>query len=458
MRVKGKQPEHEPDVDDYEEEEDEEDEFEEEEEDAPKPRYAAYHGESDLDDSDEDEEDEAGQSEQSEEDEEDDVDKEKMLRQELGSLPLAALLKARAALDADEPADNTKSRSRRTKGAGEEVGSDDSDDEDDAAEDDEEKNFKKERREISKRADKSAPMEMSSKRAVTRKRQVIETPKTHVRDPRFDSLSTSAFDSTIFSRSYSFVNSAQSSELSSLRKQYSDLRRAVAARAPSDERAAKGLYSSEAMALRTEKERVGQQIKRLESVAAEKERREREAEVKRNLRKVNDERQKQGQEPVFFKRAQMKGVILQDKFERLSSDRPGKGRATGSNRTQASPSTASNMSVDRLRAMISSGSNTVPASSSSRGGSGGAPDDPSSANGQPSSSSSSAIKKLIVRKAKKDAKKDRKDLPFLVRDRGAGTGGEGQGQRASAGKDEGSKKRHRGSRGSGGTSKKPRTQ
>ncbi|KAE8216484.1 hypothetical protein CF327_g361 [Tilletia walkeri] len=437
MRVKAKQPEYEVDIEDEEEDQEEDgDDYEDEaEDDAPKPRYAAYHGESDLDDDEEDDEDE--DLDQSESEEEEDVDREKMLRQELGSLPLSALLKAQAALDADEP-------SRRRKGA---KGEDDSEEEEDDDGDDEEgQRVRRERREINKRADKSAPMEMSSKRAVTRKRQVIEVPKTHVRDPRFDSLSTSAFDKTIFSRSYSFVDSAQASELSVLRKQYSDLRRAVAARAPSDERAAKGLYSSEAMALRTQKDRVGQQIKRLESVAAEKERRDREAEVKRNLRKVNDDRQKKGQEPVFFKRAQMKGVLLQDKFERLSSDRPGKkGKATGSNRTEASPSSASNMSVDRLRAMISSGSNTVPASRATL------EDQAGDASG-----SSSAIKKLIVRKAKKDAKRDRKELPFLVRDRSQG--GEGQSSR-SADKPEGSesKKRHRGSRGHGGASKKART-
>ncbi|KAK0526472.1 rRNA biogenesis protein rrp36 [Tilletia horrida] len=424
------------------------DSFDEEElseDDVQRPRYAAYHGESDEDDEDEDGED--GEDEDGEEDEEDDgdADRESQLRKQMGSLPLSALLKARAALDADQAladADDDNEDSYDDK---------EGDGEDDGPEPE---NFHKERKEISKRADKSAPTEMSSKKPVTRKRQVIDVRKNQTRDPRFGTLSTSELNTSLFTRSYGFIDQSQSAELSALRTQYADLRRAVAARCPSDERAAKGKYSAEAMAIRAERDRVVRLIKRLESVGAEKERREREAEVKRNLRKVNEERGKVGQQPVYLKRAQMKGVILQDKFERLASQgNKSKSKSKSGTRDAALPQTASNMSVDRLRALIASGSrgNTAPSLNASNGYS-------NSADADASSSGNAAIRKLMVRKAKKEAKKDRRDLPFLVRGEQRSEGGAGAGAGpSSAASAAGSKRRARGSRGGSGA-KKARTQ
>ncbi|KAK0553032.1 rRNA biogenesis protein rrp36 [Tilletia horrida] len=310
-----------------------------------------------------------------------------------------------------------------------------------------------------RRVDKSAPTEVSSKKPVTRLRQVIDVPKSHARDPRFDSLSTAPLDPTLFTRSYGFIDSVNTSELAQLKQDYTKLRRAVAARAPSDEKAAQGLYSDEAMALRAERDRVGQQIKRLESVVAEKERRAREADVKRNLRKVNEERQGQGQQPVYLKKSQLKGVLLQDKFERLASqgNKKSKGKAkaqpeSSSSSSSSSQNAASNMSVDRLKAMISTRSETVPQTAAFGAGLSATP---------PDASSSAAIRKIMVRKAKKEIKKEKKNMPFAVRQRGEtgggsvsdsyGGGGAGEGEGSSVGK-----KRHRGSRGSGKASKKAR--
>ncbi|KAL9932986.1 hypothetical protein V8E36_008241 [Tilletia maclaganii] len=432
-----------------------EDEEEEEDDDAQRPRYAAYHGESDDDDEDDDGED----------DEDDDQDRERALQQELGSLPLSVLVKAQVALDGGRKSSRRKAGGSSAFAAEDDGEEDDEQDEDDGPQlDDEdsdddgppqERTFKQ-RKEIAKRADKSAPTEMSSKRAVTRKRQVIDVPKNNARDPRFGSLSTSSFNTGLFSNSYNFINQAQSTELSTLRKSYSQLRKAVAQRAPSDEKAARGGYSAEAMELRAERDRVGRQIKRLESMAAEKERRDREAEVKRNLRKVNEERQRKGQEPVFLKRAQMKGVMLQDKFERLSSQ-GNKNEKNNPNNTPlaTSSSSSSNMSVDRLKAMIKTGYHSVPTTASTLAG------HESSSAGGGESRANAAVRKIMVRKAKKEAAKDRRDMPFLIRDRGGGKGNTGAG--VGAGGEGGDavgakKKRHRGSRGSGSASKRPRTQ
>ncbi|CAG8475909.1 22859_t:CDS:2 [Rhizophagus irregularis] len=69
-----------------------------------------------------------------------------------------------------------------------------------------------------KRRNKHAPMEMSSKRPVSRFRQIVEIPKS--RDPRFDSLS-GKFNEDLYEKTYSFLNEYKKSEIEQIKSQIS---------------------------------------------------------------------------------------------------------------------------------------------------------------------------------------------------------------------------------------------
>lgn len=63
---------------------------------------------------------------------------------------------------------------------------------------------------------------MSTKKQVSRKRQVIEVPKPERRDPRFSSVSAGHANADLHSKSYSFLPDL-------LRQEFSGLKEAVAA-------------------------------------------------------------------------------------------------------------------------------------------------------------------------------------------------------------------------------------
>ncbi|KAJ3012420.1 rRNA biogenesis protein rrp36 [Thoreauomyces humboldtii] len=69
-----------------------------------------------------------------------------------------------------------------------------------------------------KRKDKNMPVEVTSKRAVTRKRDVVELPKNKTRDPRFDPLA-GKLNEGLFATSYGFLRDYEASEMEMLRKQ-----------------------------------------------------------------------------------------------------------------------------------------------------------------------------------------------------------------------------------------------
>ncbi|KAJ3142295.1 hypothetical protein HDU90_004568 [Geranomyces variabilis] len=69
-----------------------------------------------------------------------------------------------------------------------------------------------------KRANKNMPLEVTSKRAVTRKRDVVELPKNKSRDPRFDPLA-GKLNEGLFDSSYGFLRDYEQSEIEMLKKQ-----------------------------------------------------------------------------------------------------------------------------------------------------------------------------------------------------------------------------------------------
>lgn len=84
-----------------------------------------------------------------------------------------------------------------------------------------EKKARKTREEL-KRSSKHAPQEITSKRAVTRRREIIAptlTAATLPRDPRFDDAVKGVFDERVFKKNYGFLDDYREDEMKTLKQE-----------------------------------------------------------------------------------------------------------------------------------------------------------------------------------------------------------------------------------------------
>ena len=151
-------------------------------------------------------------------------------------------------------------------------------------------------------------MEMSSKRPVPMRRQVVQPTKivrTHSthhqdsprfidspkerRDPRFSSLSGS-FSSDTFQAGYSFLNSLQESEFSQLKTELSNARKLLA-QSPEDQRSER----EEDVA------RLQRALKRVETTVERTKREKRDRDALRKAKKEEREKQQNGKKAWFMK-------------------------------------------------------------------------------------------------------------------------------------------------------------
>ncbi|KAF7728391.1 hypothetical protein EC973_006199 [Apophysomyces ossiformis] len=142
-----------------------------------------------------------------------------------------------------------------------------------------------------KRTNKHSPMEMSSKKAVSRLREVVTTASVKRRDPRFDKLSGS-FNQDLFEKSYTFLEEYKSSEMNMLREQ---------------------LRKEKDPEEREKLERLLTKMVSQESSAREAKRKK---ELARERKKTEAELVKQGKQPYFLKRSEKRKLELMDKYEK----------------------------------------------------------------------------------------------------------------------------------------------
>jgi ribosomal RNA-processing protein 36 len=143
-----------------------------------------------------------------------------------------------------------------------------------------------------KRANKNCPMEISSKKPVSRKRQVIEEPKRRHRDPRFDET-TQNVNSAHFKQNYAFLDAYRQSEVEALKK---ELERS---KDPEDRRRLKqllGKYKSE---------------EKLQEQRALK------ASVRKEWRQQELEKVKQGKRPFYLKRSAQQQLEMERRYATL---------------------------------------------------------------------------------------------------------------------------------------------
>lgn len=137
---------------------------------------------------------------------------------------------------------------------------------------------------------------MSSKKAVSRKRQVVSIPKVEARDPRFSSLS-GALDMNRVNKQYAFLNDYRASEIAGLKQQLRDTKDGAT------------------------KETLRRELKSKEDRERARQRAEEENAVIREHRKEEREKIKQGKQPFFLKRGEVKKQALVRRFEGMGESK-----------------------------------------------------------------------------------------------------------------------------------------
>jgi len=158
-----------------------------------------------------------------------------------------------------------------------------------------------------KRPDKHAPMEVTSKKPVTRRRTAVDVPKIERRDPRFSTLS-GEFSADKFDNSYSFITNIQQNEVSELRKSLS-LARKLSQSSPAhlrEERAA-------------EVTRLERALKRTESAVERAQREKRKREVLGEAKKDEREKREKGKGGWYMKNSEKQELLTKSRFEDLAA-------------------------------------------------------------------------------------------------------------------------------------------
>lgn len=140
------------------------------------------------------------------------------------------------------------------------------------------------------RTSKHAPAELSSKKAVSRKREAVPTQKMNHRDPRFEPLS-GPVDEQKIKKNYCFLENYRDSEISKLK---SDIRKTK---------------DSEA------KESLKRALISMESRKKTQEMKEQQQEVLRKHRKEEKEKIEQGKRPFYMKKGDQKKMALVERFD-----------------------------------------------------------------------------------------------------------------------------------------------
>ncbi|KAL7273252.1 rRNA biogenesis protein rrp36 [Rhizina undulata] len=149
--------------------------------------------------------------------------------------------------------------------------------------------------EIAKRTSKHAPTELSSKRAVTRKRTVVELPATaKARDPRFDSAVKGVFSEEAFKKNYGFLEGYRDDEVTALKGEM---------KATKDEE---------------RREELKKKVESMESRKKTDKAKEKRESVLRELKKKEREAVKMGKKPFYLKKSEQKKAVLVEQFKGLS--------------------------------------------------------------------------------------------------------------------------------------------
>ncbi|EGN98382.1 hypothetical protein SERLA73DRAFT_183354 [Serpula lacrymans var. lacrymans S7.3] len=167
---------------------------------------------------------------------------------------------------------------------------------------------KRSRKDVAKRANKHAPMEVTSKRPVTRRRTVVAVQTAQPRDPRFLPL-TGELKPHKFRQQYGFLSDLHSSELKTLRETLKRSRKLLE-NCPKDLRAER----------QAEVQRLELTVKRAESSVNRDKREKVEAEALHKVSKEEREKRKQGKAGWWMKQSDKKELLTKARYEAIAAD------------------------------------------------------------------------------------------------------------------------------------------
>lgn len=142
------------------------------------------------------------------------------------------------------------------------------------------------------RTSKHAPRELSSKKAVSRKREVVPVAKREYRDPRFEPLTEPVNDSKL-KAAYAFLDDYRDDEMKELRG---------AIKTAKDEET---------------REKLKRALMSMDSRKKAELRKSKEQEVLNQHRREEKELVRQGKKPFYLKRTEQKKRVLLDQFREL---------------------------------------------------------------------------------------------------------------------------------------------
>ena len=151
----------------------------------------------------------------------------------------------------------------------------------------------------SNRPSKHAPTELSSRKAVSRRREVISIRKQEVRDPRFEPIAGSLNrDET--KKNYAFLNTYRDTEIAELKAELHKTKDPSA------------------------KETFKRALTRMESHKKAKQLKEQQQEVLRQHRKEERKKVEKGKRPFHLKRAELRERALVERFKGLNENQVNK--------------------------------------------------------------------------------------------------------------------------------------
>lgn len=186
---------------------------------------------------------------------------------------------------------------RKKKKKGREVTPDPEDDDDGGREKtqaDERRPSRSDPKSIPHRASKHAPTEMSSKRQVSRRREVVSVQKVAPRDPRFSSAS-GAVDEARARKAYAFLDEYRDAEMAQLK---AALKKKKGGK-PGDEQ---------------QREALARALKSMQSRKEAQARRDAEQDLVARHRRQEKELVAQGKKPFYLKKSEQKKQLLLERF------------------------------------------------------------------------------------------------------------------------------------------------
>ena len=135
------------------------------------------------------------------------------------------------------------------------------------------------------RTSKHAPAVQSSKRMVSRKRQVVDVKKPVFRDPRFENVGGPRPDENTLSKRYSFLNDYKAAEVAELKKAIKKSRNG------------------------DEKEQMRKQLESMESQMKTQQRKDEQQAVKSEHKKKEKELIKDGKQPFYLKKCMLQSIM-----------------------------------------------------------------------------------------------------------------------------------------------------